>query len=73
MSKTIDQQLDSLKVEVDAACAKMDSLRAEISELRREKKALLDALQNLYDASPISSESDSLNQAQIQAEKVLGL
>ena len=66
MSQTVDESLDSLKVAIDEACVKMDALRAE-------NKLLRQVLYDLYEASPTSCDSDTLNQAQIAAEKVLGV
>ena len=35
---------------IDAACDKIDRLRAELAELRRFRKAIMDYDSNLYDA-----------------------
>lgn len=63
----------SLVAKLDKAEGEVAVLRTEIELLHREKKVLADTLQDLYDASPASPDSDSLCQAQLAAEKVLGL
>lgn len=66
MSEIKELDFTGLQKAVDEACAKMDSLRGE-------NKLLRQVLVDLYDASPASPDSDALCQAQLAAEKVLGL
>lgn len=51
----------------------LDSLEKTANRIADERNMFRDALQALYDASPTSCDDKALNEAQIQAEKALGI